>query len=172
MCICDLTEIFKTWLTPLIAVIAVYIAWQQWQTNENKFRLDRYDRRFKIYEDVRKIIGIIVQKGQATDEELLQFYQQTLEADFLFGPEIRLYINEIYNRGTQLQYWKKIYCDFTQKPPPDYDHKKVCDGMRHEFDWIKDQIVPVKAKFKKYLDLNDYGFFSRIKHSVLRLLRR
>ena len=49
-------KIFSGLLTPVIAIVAVYIAWQQWQTNRQKLILDRYDRRLRIYEEVRKIL--------------------------------------------------------------------------------------------------------------------
>ena len=45
----------KEMLTPIIAVVATYIAWQQWNTNKQKLILDRYDRRLKVYEEVVQI---------------------------------------------------------------------------------------------------------------------
>jgi hypothetical protein len=32
----EVVALFNALLTPLIAVVAVYIAWQQWQTNKQK----------------------------------------------------------------------------------------------------------------------------------------
>ena len=37
-------------LTPTIASIGAYIAWQQWKAYNLKLKLDRYDRRVRIYE--------------------------------------------------------------------------------------------------------------------------
>ena len=52
----DLVEFSKALLTPVIAIVATYIAWQQWKTNQLKLHLDRYDRRSAVYEDVRQIL--------------------------------------------------------------------------------------------------------------------
>lgn len=54
----DAVALFNAFLTPLIAIVAVYIAWQQWQTNKHKLELELYDRRLRIYEEVRKILSI------------------------------------------------------------------------------------------------------------------
>ena len=103
MCIDQVVEVSKGLLTPLIAVVATYIAWQQWKTNQQKLVLDRYDRRLHVYEEVRKILSIILRDAKASYEDLLTFRTTVSEADFLFGPEIPTYIDEIYKRGVQLQ---------------------------------------------------------------------
>lgn len=154
MSISDLAELSKALLTPLIAVIATYIAWQQWKTNQLKLHLDRYDRRLKIYEEVRLILSIIVRDAKASYEDLLKFRRAVSEADFLFGPEIPAYIDEIYQRGVKLQYWSGEYRDYTQTKPEGYDHQKVCDGMPAELVWLSSQFDPSHQKFKKYLDVS------------------
>ncbi len=44
-----LIDVFSALLTPVIAAIAVYVAYQQWQTNRRRLQLDLYDRRLRIY---------------------------------------------------------------------------------------------------------------------------
>lgn len=114
-------------LTPLIAAIAAYIAWQQWKTNQQKLNLDRYDRRLRVYEEVRKILSIIVWDAKASTEDLLKFRTSVSEADFLFGPEVMVYIDEIYGRGLKLGYWSQEYRDCTQPNPP---RLRPCEGCR------------------------------------------
>lgn len=154
MYIAEILEVSKGLLTPLIAVVATYIAWQQWKTNEQKLVLDRYDRRLKVYEEVRKILSIILRDAKAGYEDLLEFRTAVSEADFLFGPEIPAYIDEIYKHGVQLQYWSREYRDSNQPVLEGYDHKKVVDGMHVELNWLVAQFDPAKEKFKKYLDIS------------------
>ena len=97
-------EISKGLLTPVIAIVATYIAYQQWQTNRKKLNLERYDRRPRVYEEVRKILSIILRDANASTEDLLKFRTSVSEADFLFGPEISEYIDQNYKRGLSL--WK------------------------------------------------------------------
>jgi hypothetical protein len=144
----------KEMLTPLIAAIALYIAWQQWKTNDRKFILDRYDRRIKVYDAVVKILRAILQRSKVTDDELYIFEQATTESDFLFGPGISAYIEEIYDHIRELSTWNSKYRDFTQQQPEDYDHEKVCAGLAAERKWLSHQFIPAKEKFKKYLDIS------------------
>ena len=144
----------KGLLIPLIAIVATYVAWQQWQTNRQKLILDRYDRRLRVYEEVRKILGIILRDAKASYEDLMKFRTAVSEADFLFGPEIPEYIDEIYKRGVKLQYWSGEYRDYAQEKPEGYDHRKVVDGMHSELTWLTEQFEPAKLKFKKYLDVS------------------
>lgn len=142
-------------LTLLIAGVATYIAWQQWKTNQLKVRLDRYDRRLKVYEEVQKILQIILRDANASYEDLLKFRIAVAEADFLFGPEIPAFIDEIYVRGVKLRHWHDQYRDYTQEEPPGYDHQEVTDGMHSEVMWLTHQFEPAKEKFRKYLDVSN-----------------
>lgn len=150
----QLIEIFKALLTPVIAIIATYIAWQQWRTNQQKLNLERYGRRLHVYEEVRKILSIIVRDEKASTGDLLKFRTSVSEADFLFGPEIPKYIDEIYKRGLSLWRWNQEYRDCTQDKPEGYDHKKVVDEMRKQLTWLSEQFEPAKEKFKEYLDIS------------------
>ena len=150
----QLVELFKALLTPLIAIVATYIAWQQWKTNQQKLNFERYDRRLRIYEEVRKILSIIFRDAKASKEDLLKFRTSVSEADFLFGPEIPEYIDEIYRRGLNLCRWTEEYRDRTQDIPEGYDHQKVVAEKNKEFRWLSEQFEPAKKKFRKYLNIN------------------
>ncbi len=154
MCLEQIIEISTSLLTPLIAIVATYIAYQQWKTNKQKLILDRYDRRLKVYEEVRKILSIILRDARAEFADLLKFRTSVSEADFLFGSEITEYIDEIYKRGIKLEYWNKEYRDYSQIKPDGYDHQKICNGMHDELTWLTAQFEPAKVKFKKYLDIS------------------
>lgn len=154
MCVVQVIEVSKGLLTPLIAIVATYVAWQQWQTNRQKLILDRYDRRLRVYEEVRKILSIILRDTKASNEDLIKFRTAVSEADFLFGPEIPEYIDEIYTRGVKLQYWSGEYRNYTQEMPKRYDHMQVVNGINSELTWLTAQFEPAKSKFKKYLDVS------------------
>lgn len=147
-------EISKALLTPVIAIVATYIAYQQWQTNRQKLNLERYDRRLRVYEEVRKILSIIVRDANAGTEDLLKFRTAVSEADFLFGPEIPEYIDQIYKRGLNLRRWNTEYKDYTQLKPEGYNHEEVVEGMHKELTWLTEQFEPAKEKFRKYLDIS------------------
>lgn len=135
-------------------MVTTYIAYQQWKLNRQKLFLDLYDRRLKIYEEVRQILGIVARDARASYDDLLKFRKAVSEADFLFEPEISKYIKEIYQHGVKLCYWNEECRDFTQAKPDGYDHQKVCDGMHAELNWLTQQFEPAKQKFRKYLNIS------------------
>lgn len=154
MCLEQVVRIGTACLTPIIAIVATYIAWQQWQTNRTKLLLDRYDRRLRVYEEVTRILSLIARDAKANTEDLLKFRAAVSEADFLFGSEIPSYIGEIYKRGLNLWRLSQEYRDLTQPQPPGYNHQSVVEGMDAELRWLVDQFEPAKHKFKKYLDIS------------------
>jgi hypothetical protein len=90
----------------------------------------------------------------ASTEELLQFRTSVSEADFLFGPEIPEYIDQVYKRGLNLWRWNQEYRDYSQEIPEGYDHKQVVDEMHKELTWLSGQFDPAKEKFRKYLNIS------------------
>lgn len=140
-------------LTPAIACITTYIAWQQWRTNHQRFKFERYDRRLRIYEEVRRILSIIMRDADISTDELLKFRIAVSEADFLFDPEIPLYLEEIYKHG--LNFWEhnQKYRD-RGSGPEDYDHETVVAKKKNELDWFMKQFELSKTKFRKYLNVS------------------
>jgi hypothetical protein len=151
MCLDSLADVSSALLTPLIAVVATYIAWQQHKTNRERLNLERYDRSLRIYEEVKKILSIVMREGKADVEDLLKFRTNASEADFLFGAEIAEYIGEIYSHGIKLHRWNAEYRDYTQVKLDGYDHAKVVGEMHKELEWLSQQFDPAKELFAKYL---------------------
>ncbi|OFV99320.1 MAG: hypothetical protein A3F68_06825 [Acidobacteria bacterium RIFCSPLOWO2_12_FULL_54_10] len=154
-------QILQALLTPLIAIITTYIAYQQWNANKLKLKLERYERRLRVYQEVVKFLRLIGRDLDPKVDDFLKFQGAVVEADFLFGPEIRQYIEEIFSRGFRLYKSKKAYDAFTQgSAPSDYDHNRVAREMHSEETWLIEQItavegqVAVREKFKPYLDIS------------------
>lgn len=141
-------------LTPVIAIIATYIAWQQWKGNELKLKLERYEKRLNIYQEVVKMLSRIMRDADAKLEDLMAFRANTAEADFLFGPEIPQYIQEIFARALKLRTANTQYRDAYQEKPPGYDHSKVVEESDTQLRWLTVQFEPAKAKFAKYLNVS------------------
>ena len=138
-------------LTPVIVVIAVYIAYQQWQTNQQRLKIDLYDRRLSVYKAVTKYLNAVLTTLHPTLENLFEFHRSTAEADFLFGPDIRKYLDDLYKHGVQLQRWKEERQAEKQDWPADYDHHKVVEGISKESTWFVEQPERALRQFKKHL---------------------
>ena len=138
---------------PFVAGGAAIIAWQQAKTNRHKLLLDGYDRRIQVYNQVKELLGSITRRGTATEQEIFKFAIAISEAEFLFGPEIVKYLNEIYSHAVDLARWSSEYRDYSQTQPPNYNHAEVVKNMHAEKDWLMRQYEPARQAFKKYFQV-------------------
>lgn len=63
-------------------------------------------------------------------------------------------MDEIYNRGIQLQYWSNERREPDQPRHTEYNHEKVQSKIQDEYTWLTSQLEPAKQKFQKYLDVS------------------
>jgi hypothetical protein len=147
-------EVFKGLLTPLIAIVTAYIAWQQWKTNQRKLQLDLYDRRLRVYQQVISFIATATRDFKPEPQAVIKFHAETAEADFLFGSEIHAYIRELAQRAMKSRAAHLEYRDYTQQPPAGYDHGKVVAEMQTHSEWLSEQYEAAPQKFRKYLDVS------------------
>ena len=150
-----LVSVLNALLTPLIAIITTYIAWQQFKGNQLKLKVERYDRRLGVYQEVVRMLRTC-SNARPEWADVIAFDASTAEADFLFGPEIRQYISEIMTRAVALNTANAEYRNFTQPVPAGYDHNKVVEQMMTQIKWFTDQIAGsiAKNKFAQYLNIS------------------
>src|SRR6187401_3112610 len=108
-------------LTPVIATVVAYIAYQQYQINRRKLVLDLYDRRVKVYQSTIEFITSVCREGKPRLPDYGDLHQGTAEAVFLFGPEIPQYLKRLREQAGELFAAAAEYRDVTQEPPPGYD---------------------------------------------------
>ena len=70
-------DIFPVLLTPLIAIIAIYIAYQQYKVNKHRFTHELYEKRIIVFKAVMKFISKIIQESSTDIPTLSQFYADT-----------------------------------------------------------------------------------------------
>lgn len=97
MIITTLIEISKALLTPLIAIIAVYIAYQQYKTSRDARALELYERRIHIYKSTIAAIDHVDRGHLLTMDEYHRWTESILEAEFLFGDEVSIAIGSLRN---------------------------------------------------------------------------
>jgi hypothetical protein len=144
---------FQGLLTPVVALIAAYIAWQQFEVNKAKLRLDNYARRLRIYEEVVKILSIVTADLNPRREDLLRFRGAVAEADFQFRGDIRKYIDEIFSRGLKLRRANDEY-NAAVKSPGTAGAQKAAAKIAAETNWFSEQYDSSLEMFKKYLDVS------------------
>ena len=150
----QLAQILQSLLTPVIGLGVVYIAYQQWQTNTHKLKLEMYDRRRRIYDEVVAFLSLVLRDFKPDTPDVIAFRRATAEADFIFDSEITNYIDEVVKQALDIRVAHLEYRDFTQVTPPGYDHVKVVAAMRERKEWFAGQHDIARLKFKPYLDVS------------------
>jgi len=97
-----LVHVLAALLTPLIAVITVYIAWQQYKINKGQFRLALRDRRLKVFEATIELIATVLRTAKVEQADLTKFLVGTSERDFLFGSDVSAYLKSVYDKAVDL----------------------------------------------------------------------
>lgn len=146
-------QAFQGLLTPLIAVITTYIAWQQWRATRLKMNMERYERRLAIYQAAHKFISMVISDLKPEVNDLFDFYSATAEADFLFPSSIRQYLDDLFSHANHLHRANSQYRDYTQTPPANYDHQKICDEIDEHTRWFTDQPKIAKDLFQPFLNI-------------------
>jgi hypothetical protein len=81
--------------TPAIALLAIVIAVLRWRTAHQKVVLDLFERRMKVYSEIRAVIASIVSSGKLPNEKHFEFMRAIDDAKFLFGSKVNGYLEEL-----------------------------------------------------------------------------
>jgi hypothetical protein len=144
-------ELLSAALTPVIALITVYIAYQQYQTNRYKLRLDMYDKRFKVFLALREFISHILENADVSNEVIFKFNIATSESVFLFDKEIPNYLQDI--RQAAINFRKQNIRLNSSNLPVGEERNKLAQENSDLLNWLSNQFTTSEEKFAKYLRL-------------------
>jgi hypothetical protein len=145
-------------LTPVLALVAGYIAWRQWRTSAQRLRLDLYEKRYRVFGEVKNILVLVLKKADVTPDEIMRFRAATSDAVFLFGDEVRDFVKDLADHALALWNANARYAAHFQNKEMDYDPKKTAEEMDRHLGWFTDLVTAkfpeVEEKFSRYLDVS------------------
>src|SRR6185312_2836025 len=95
--ISETTTTLQALLTPVVAIVTTYIAYQQYRIRHDERALALYDRRLAIY---KLTIGIMdkIRAGNVIVIEDVWIWENSIaESRFLFGDEVQVVLNELFS---------------------------------------------------------------------------
>ncbi len=104
MCAVDwnaLVRISTALLSPLIAILALYIAWQQWQTNRRRELRESRRSKLEVYRRIKLLLRQAVYSPTLDRGLYADFCDACAEADFLFDTELRDWVAELQDIAAQ-----------------------------------------------------------------------
>jgi hypothetical protein len=145
----EVAGLLSGFMTPLIAVIAVYIAWQQHKIARDNLRLSLYDRRLKVYRGLMDLFAVVLQDVDTKSADLGKYYADTSEKKFLFDDKIIAFMNEVREKAVELRQVKRR---ITRHPPPSEKElgelsDRECELLR----WFDDELEKLPDRFEKPL---------------------
>lgn len=141
-------ELFSASLTPLIAIIATYIAYQQYRNNRAKLRHDLFERRMVIYDKAGELIIRGTESRKLNTEDLVAYAQALNEAEFLFGKDVCNYLKEL-----DKQLHRKRVLELTIGTESVEDRHPLILEVRDIERWFDNQPEILNQRFMKYLNL-------------------
>lgn len=160
----EIIDTSKGLLTPLIGVIAVYIAYQQYRTNRLREQRESRKAKLDVYKKVKRFLHDVDYSGAISKAAYDEYGDAIAEADFLFPEEITNWLADLYSAAAE---WRSQEDGVLM-------HMKEYDLTRAEFEakvanqssWIKEQEYMqsyidelqtahcnLKQRFSKYLEL-------------------
>jgi hypothetical protein len=103
----EIVKLLSGALTPVIAILAAYIAWRQHQTAQSKLKLDLYDRRFKVYRGLMDLFAAVLRDVKVLPTDLANYYIQTNEKVFLFDSDIVAFMTHVREKAVELRQIKQ-----------------------------------------------------------------
>ena len=130
-------------LPAVISGIVAYIAWQQFVVNRRQHRLALFEKRLAVFNSTITMIAAVVEHANATYVQCFQFIQDTREHEFLFGPEVGEFINEVYKKAVAVHNYIAAYDSKNPRNPAELTQLVA---------WFADQMREARKVFLPYLD--------------------
>ncbi len=149
-------DVLSASLVPVIAIVGVYIAYQQFQLNKQRLRHETYERRLNVYKVVQYFLSEIMREGRTTYDKVLQFNSDASEAAFLFDDSVQNKIDEIFKKSLDMVgTHEKLYPSSGSAGLPVGDERsKVADEEKELLLWLVDELKNSRSFFAEKLGLN------------------
>lgn len=146
-------EVLSAALTPAIAITTTYVAFQQYQLNRRRQRLELYGRRRRILRCTLAFASAVLREATTDFEKAAAFYAKTGEVDFLFGPDIRRLIDNLYKNGLEISLLQEsMYPPDGSPGLPVGEQRSAAAGRKAELlRWFYEQMPAIREGFKRYL---------------------
>lgn len=142
------SEFIFSSLTLINTIFLAWIAWRQHKINENKFKLDLYNKRLKIFQSTMNFLISVIKNGDAAKNDIINFRMGISEYQFLFDDDVVNYIKKIRENGKLLQFANRKLLDqnMTQEK-----REKLVDEEETLILWFDKQSDTITTLFKPYL---------------------
>jgi hypothetical protein len=138
-------------LVPLIAFVTTLILIFQHRLEKQRWRLDLYDKRYRVFEATMEYLRYIKIERYITDDVMRNFIRNSKEKDFLFGEDVQQFLNDLFNKGIDFQ--RHALKTDNNRTLPEEKYQRLVDEEAALFDWLFKQSEAARDLFKRYLSI-------------------
>jgi hypothetical protein len=147
-------QILQALTVPLIAAVGAWVAVQQMRIARIKLQHDLYDRRYAVFQAVRRFLDETVANLLVSRDILRAFVIGTADAEFLFPDELAAYLGEMSRRARTAQ---SIYTTMQSLPDDSPERAKASLAANEQTRWLIEQIDGLTARFRDVLKLDKHS---------------
>lgn len=142
------TTYITAFATPLVAAMAIYIAWRQWQTAQEKLRLELFDKRVKVHEALTGALQEIFKRSPSQGSDNIEYQAEAFGAPWLFGSEVKNYLSEFQVNAAEFLLTSKLLRGdtITKGRAEMYERREAL------WRWFTHQPAHIEMLFMPYLD--------------------
>jgi len=143
-------------LTPIIAVVTALILVFQYRLAHQRWRLDLYDKRFVVYKATVELITSSMKMshfaevniGKEVDDPMVKFTQDAGHFEFLFGHEVKDYLQTLIKKGMEHD---DFILGYRHQPRSERMKEAWTQKKREYLEWFNEQHEVATNLFGKYL---------------------
>lgn len=129
-------------LTLLVAATVAYIAFQQYSINRRQYRLALFEKRMAVFNTTVTFIASVLQTTRPSLNDCIQFIRETRDHEFLFGADVRDFIDSVFKKATKLEMYNQMGAQNASE-------------RAETLNWFDGKIKGAREIFLKYLDFTD-----------------
>lgn len=94
-------EYILSFVTIFIGIFVAFVGYQQYYVNKERFKLDLFEKRFKVYDSIRVLLIHMLSGAILEPERLFRFRSDTEDALFLFKEDVTNYIKLVDKKAVE-----------------------------------------------------------------------
>jgi hypothetical protein len=140
-------------LTLVLACLGVYIAYQQYQVNLRKFNLDLFEKRYAIFDALKKVMYQVTREAAIENIHINEYKTNISDARFLFNSDVTDYLQEVLNKSAELHMHQARLRTAEGTAKTD-----IIDQEHQVILWFAEEINNFQSPFFPYMAMRDKHF--------------
>jgi len=152
----EMISILSVVANVVVAIFLAYVTYQNYKINsynsnvqKDNLRLALFERRYLVYEGIKEFITFVLREGKVDYNSIATLGSKTRDGEFLFGSEVKGYIDNLREKGFKLKSCRRKLADRTL--PIGDERNKLAEEEEQLLIWFGNQHEEIMRIFRKYL---------------------